>query len=306
MVWEQVINLTPAEKRNLINALLENYQPENRKYRYNFIFDNCATRPRVKIINSIDGFVSFNETVSQKTFRQWVGDYVGEDTWVKFGIDMVFGMDADVEATQLESMFLPEILMNEFQSGKVTVPLKNETRALVAQKNVLVSAQNEEEQPDRWYFSPLFVFGLLFSIGIVSLFFEYKRTHYKPVVDSALLLATGLIGVIIFYLMFVSTHPLVKNNLNLLWANPLNLIAAVLIWMKKMRKFMFVYQIFNLALLGFALVALALSVQSFNVALYPVLALLIFRYARWVVRTKHKFERKSKSQRMEKRKRELR
>ena len=170
----------------------------------------------------------------------------------------------------------------------------------------LVSAQNEEEQPDRWYFSPLFVFGLLFSIGIVSLFFEYKRAHYKPVVDSALLLATGLIGVIIFYLMFVSTHPLVKNNLNLLWANPLNLIAAVLIWMKKMRKFMFVYQIFNLALLGLALVALALSVQSFNVALYPVLALLIFRYARWFVRTKHKFERKSKSQRMEKRKRELR
>ena len=148
MVWEQIINLTPVEKRNLINALLENYQPENRKYRYNFIFDNCATRPRVKIINSIDGFVSFNETVSQKTFRQWVGDYVGEDTWVKFGIDMVFGMDADVEATQLESMFLPEILMNEFQSGKVTVPLKNETRALVAQKNVLVSAQNEEVQPD--------------------------------------------------------------------------------------------------------------------------------------------------------------
>ena len=302
MVWEQVINLTLSEKRNLINALLENYQPENRKYRYNFIFDNCATRPRVKIINSIDGFVSFNETVRQKTFRQWVGDYVGEDTWVKFGIDMVFGMDADVEATQLESMFLPEILMNEFQSGKVTVPLKNETRALVAQKNVLVSAQNEEEQPDRWYFSPLFVFGLLFSIGIVSLFFEYKRAHYKPVGDSALLLATGLIGVIIFYLMFVSTHPLVKNNLNLLWANPLNLIAAVLIWMKKMRKFMFVYQVFNLALLGLALVALALSIQSFNVAVYPILALLIFRYARWFVRTKHKFERKSKYLRMEKHK----
>jgi hypothetical protein len=144
MVWEQIINLTPVEKRNLINALLENYQPENRKYRYNFIFDNCATRPRVKIINSIDGFVSFNETVSQKTFRQWVGDYVGEDTWVKFGIDMVFGMDADVEATQLESMFLPEILMNEFQSGKVTVPLKNETRALVAQKNVLVRTSGTE------------------------------------------------------------------------------------------------------------------------------------------------------------------
>ena len=32
-----------------IRLLQENYLPENRVYRYNFFYDNCATRPRDKI-----------------------------------------------------------------------------------------------------------------------------------------------------------------------------------------------------------------------------------------------------------------
>jgi len=48
MVWEQIIDISVPEKRKLINALVENYEPENRKYRYNFVFDNCATRRGIK------------------------------------------------------------------------------------------------------------------------------------------------------------------------------------------------------------------------------------------------------------------
>ena len=50
-VWEQDVDLSIIEKRTLINLLLENLKPENRKYRYNFVFDNCATRPRDKILD---------------------------------------------------------------------------------------------------------------------------------------------------------------------------------------------------------------------------------------------------------------
>ena len=41
-VTEQVLNLTADEKRSLITAMMVNYQPENRTYRYNFFFDNCS------------------------------------------------------------------------------------------------------------------------------------------------------------------------------------------------------------------------------------------------------------------------
>lgn len=296
MVWEQVLNLNTTEKRVLINSLLENYKPENRMYRYNFVFDNCATRPRDKILNSVDGFVRFGDDEDPKTFRQWVGNYVGEDTWLKFGIDMVFGIDADRNCSQFESMFLPEVLMVEMHSIYIDSPRLKSKRPLVSHKNVLVNAQNVEKVKENWITQPLFVFGAIFLLGIVGLMFEFRTKHYKPVIDTVFLFLTGTAGLIIFYLMFISVHPLVKNNLNLLWANPLNFFMAFLIWIKPLRKFIFYYQFFNLILLGLALIALALSIQSFNVAVYPIIALLIIRYARWIVRTKHKFERKSKYQ----------
>jgi len=296
MVWEQVLDLNTNEKRTLINSLLENYKPENRMYRYNFVFDNCATRPRDKILNSVDGFVRFGDDEDPKTFRQWVGNYVGEESWLKFGIDMVFGIDADRVCSQFESLFLPEVLMVEMQSVYIDSPRLKAKRPLVSRKNVLVDVQNVVKVKENWLTQPLFVFSVVFLLGIVGLLFEYRTKHYKPVIDSVLLLLTGTAGLIIFYLMFVSVHPLVKNNLNLLWANPLNFFMAFLIWIKSLRKTIYYYQFFNLFLLGLALIALALSVQSFNVAVYPVIALLIIRYARWIVRTKHKFERKSKYQ----------
>ena len=42
-VWQQTLNLTEREKAELIRLLQENYRPENRVYRYNFFYDNCAT-----------------------------------------------------------------------------------------------------------------------------------------------------------------------------------------------------------------------------------------------------------------------
>ena len=43
-VWQQELNLTVQEKGKLVMLLEENYRPENRIYRYNFFYDNCATR----------------------------------------------------------------------------------------------------------------------------------------------------------------------------------------------------------------------------------------------------------------------
>ena len=59
-VWQQTLNLTPEEKQKLLTLLIENSRPENRIYRYNFFYDNCATRPRDKIEESIQGKVIYN------------------------------------------------------------------------------------------------------------------------------------------------------------------------------------------------------------------------------------------------------
>jgi len=43
-VTEQPLNLSQDERNQLFKFLQENYRPENRLYKYDFLFDNCATR----------------------------------------------------------------------------------------------------------------------------------------------------------------------------------------------------------------------------------------------------------------------
>lgn len=287
-VCEQILNLTPPEKRNLINLLLKNYEPQNRTYRYNFVFDNCSSRPRDKIIASLNGYLKFQPSEDLKTFRQWVGVYVGTDTWLKFGIDVVFGMDADQLATNDESMFLPENLMSQFQTAQI-ISSNGKIRQFVTEKKILVPKVDKIVQDDSWIFKPMTISLVLLVIGFVFTIVDLskKRRCFK-IFDTVILTITGIGGIIAFYLMFFSLHPLVKSNLNLLWLNPLNLIVAVLIWIKPLRVVLFYYQLLNILLLIVALITFALSVQEFNVAAFPLIIFLLIRSSSWFNLTKRR------------------
>ena len=291
MVWEQTLNLTINEKRKLIHSLLENYEPRNRTYRYNFVFDNCATRPRDKILSSINGYAKFDSNIDTKTFRQWIGNYVGTDTWLKFGIDIIFGVEADLTATENESMFLPEMLMNEFQTAQI-IGFNHQSRKLISEKKVLIDKDETKSDTETtfWLFKPLSVSILLLLIGSVITLWDVNRKRHLKWFDTALLTATGLAGFIVFFLMVFSTHPLVKMNLNLLWLNPINFLIGILIWIKstRLRRYIFFYEIFNITLFIGALFSFALSIQSINITCFPIIVLLIIRSTSWFAYTKRK------------------
>ena len=287
VVWEQVLNLTVDERRKLIKLLLENYEPENRTYRYNFVFDNCATRPRDKILSALNGYVKLESNNEPKTFRQWIGIYVGTDTWLKFGIDLVFGIDADSFASPSQSMFLPEALMTEFQQAQIYLP-NGQTKKLVSDKNILVNKNAVSGTTSGWSIKPLTVSLILLIIGtLITIWDLFRRRHYK-LFDSFLYIVTGLGGLIAAYLMFFSTHPLVKMNLNLLWLNPLNLVVGILMWNRKLRIPLFFYQFLNIMFLVGALIAFALSVQIFNIAVFPIIVLMLMRSTSWVAYLKRR------------------
>ncbi len=280
VVWEQVLNLTVDERRKLIKLLLENYEPENRTYRYNFVFDNCATRPRDKILSALNGYVKLESNNEPKTFRQWIGIYVGTDTWLKFGIDLVFGMDADSFASPSQSMFLPEALMTEFQQAQIYLP-NGQTKKLVSDKNILVNKNAVSGTTSGWSIKPLTVSLILLIIGTLITIWDLFRRRYYKLFDSFLYIITGLGGLIAAYLMFFSTHPLVKMNLNLLWLNPLNLVVGILMWNRKLRIPLFFYQFLNIMFLVGVLIAFALSVQIFNIAAFPIIVLMLMRSTSW-------------------------
>lgn len=294
MVWEQELNLTPIEKRRLINSLEINYRPENRNYRYNFAFDNCSTRPRDKITAALYGFVKFQNSTDSKTFRQWIGVYTGNDSWLKFGLDLIFGLEADKTTSTNESMFLPEVLMTEFQTAQIA-KIDTDNRKLVKDIKVLFNSNTERSRVTPWYLKPLTFSIVLLLIGIIVTIWEKKRNHQNKLFDTGLLILTGVCGLLVFYMMFFSFHPLVKNNLNILWLNPLNLVVASLLRIRSFRAYLFIYQIVNVALLVIALFTFALSAQAFNFAVFPIIVLLLMRTTSWLAYTKKKlFKRKEK------------
>lgn len=297
MVWEQVLNLTEKEKGKLINSLLDNYKSENRIYRYNYIFDNCSTRPRDKILASVNGFVTFVEDSEIKTYRNWIGPYVGSDSWLKFGIDIIMGGDADQSASFSDSMFLPEVLMNELQTAEINDKTSG-TRKLVSDRKVLINKSNDKETIPAFEVKPIVVSVILLIIGLIISIGDYiKQQYQKPhtkLFDSIILITTGIAGVIILYLMLFSVHPLVQNNLNILWLNPLNIFLGVIMWFPRFRTPVFFYEIINIFLLVGGLISFALSSQVFNQAAFPIIVLLLVRSASWFVYlSRRMFKRRS-------------
>jgi len=239
------------------------------------------------ILKALDGKIENRAINETKTFRQWVGNYVGEKTWVKFGIDLTFGLDADKLASREASMFLPEILMKEMQTVRILAS-NGTTRNLVSENNILVDKVPEKPEVFTWFSEPMLMCTLLLIIGIFITVWDTKRKrHYKPF-DSALLIVSGITGLIVFYLMFFSVHPLVKYNYNLLWLNPLNLLAGIMLWFRRFRFIVFYFQLLNILLLVGALIVFALTLQELNVATFPLIVLLLIRSTSWFAIKKSK------------------
>ncbi|MCK7530965.1 MAG: DUF4105 domain-containing protein [Marinilabiliales bacterium] len=113
-VWSQKLNLTTGEKEKLFELINENLKPENVKYRYDFFFDNCATRVRDIVAAAAADTVIFpvTEKRKQKSFRRLVDPNQKVLPWLDLGADMLLGLQADKKATPADEMFLPVHLMN--------------------------------------------------------------------------------------------------------------------------------------------------------------------------------------------------
>ena len=274
-ITEQILNLTPDERKRIIDLVLENYKPENRTYLYNFVFDNCATRPFYKISEGIAGEVIIDTLANRQTFRQWVAKYVGTDKWLMFGIDLGFGSDADKMCTPEQSLFLPEILMEHLNSAKIIDP--EGERNLVSAVSVLVNAKKGIDI-SRISFSPVFVNTLILIILSLLTILTFKNQKGLKWITFILLIISGLVGVLLAFLMFISIHPLVHYNWNILWLNPLNLIAACLLFSDKFKKFIFYYILISALLIVLLAIIAIFNVQYFNPAEYPLWILYVFLY----------------------------
>ena len=219
-VTEQMLDLLPEEKIRILQALEENYRPENRVYRYNYFYDNCTTRARDMIADHLNGKVRYREEEKYPSFRELIHEWNKEHPWARFGNDMLLGIKADQHTTIGEQQFIPANTMRDFDQAYI-VDEHGEKRPLVGCKMIVVPAREqvvEKEFPLRPRTCAIILFVVTWLVSII----ERGRQKIYWGYDLLLMLASGLAGCILFVMIF-SQHPTVNINLQILLLNPLPL-----------------------------------------------------------------------------------
>lgn len=214
-VVEQILNLSVDDKEVIYKALQENMKPENVVYRYNYFFDNCTTRARDMLVNHLHGKVVYPPADEDATFRSMIHKWNNKYEWSQFGEDLLLGVNADRKTTKSEQQFLPENLRSDFDKARYN------GKPLVKETNVLLDAETEVAEPV-FPLSPLSIALIFAVISLVIMLFSYRRQQVYWAWDLALMLTSGLMG-IIFFVMIFSQHPCVSLNFILLFFNPLPL-----------------------------------------------------------------------------------
>jgi hypothetical protein len=207
-VYEQELNLSSEQKEALWQALVTNYQPENRKYLYNFVFDNCATRPYQLIKNALgDSIHSDYIGYKGQTYRTFLRHYTGAHRWINAGINLLFGPKADQPMTDEQRLFLPEELMHYMAQAT----LSDGTR-LVANDN----GKDFIIPPTPWYATWELGLVLYFLCMLAISIYDRKRNKWSWGVDLVVAIPYIIILIIVSFLTFFSCHPLVGFGWRLL------------------------------------------------------------------------------------------
>ena len=217
-VTEQVLDLTAGEKQRLFLALIKNLQPENRIYRYNYFYDNCSTRPRDIIEQCINGKIQYTDNKNfTPSYREMVSICTRNHPWATFGNDMLLGVKADMATNRQQQEFLPEHLLYDFDRAQIYA--NGKYRQLVKERRTLVPAGVQIIEQD-FLLSPTECACALLILSIGILAFEWQRKKTFLLWDSLLMVAQGLVGLLLFVMLF-SQHPTTSTNLQILLFNPL-------------------------------------------------------------------------------------
>ena len=221
-VYEQVLHLTREEKSRIANAINENYKPENRVYRYNYFYDNCTTRTRDMLLDHLTRRLDVRiKDLKWESYRDLVHQCCRRTPWVKFGNDMLLGLQADFPIDYKQKQFLPENLKEDFEHIFLKTG-KGKTEKLVSRSGWVVLPGVQTEMAD-FPLSPIACMLLLAGIIVlVTLLEGIRKTRFRWV-DAAILLVCGLVGIILFAMIF-SQHPTVRLNLQILLFCPFTLL----------------------------------------------------------------------------------
>ncbi|MEP2281475.1 DUF4105 domain-containing protein [Maribacter sp.] len=272
-IKEQVLDLNLEQRNSIVTYLENNLLPENKKYKYDFLFDNCATRiPTVfeKTLGSTFKF-NYNHLEEQLTFRELIRLKLNPNSWSNFGIDLALGSVIDREASPYEHLFLPIYVYEQMKHTTL------DGKPIVKKETVLLDIPEQEDR-SLLFLTPLFWLSVLLLLVCYITYNDYKNLRRNKWLDFGLFAVTGLSGVLILFLWFATDHLATKANFNSLWAFAPNIIIAFMMIKRQIPAWMITYIIFSTILLGITCMLWIFKIQVFSILLIIVLLALAIRY----------------------------
>lgn len=233
-VWQQELNLTPAQRLAMRDALERNALDENKFYRYDYYLDNCSTRVRDAIDRVLGGaFKSQMQGPASGSYRFHTQRLNTNSLPLYTGLLLALGHGADRPITRWEEMFLPLKLREYLDTVRVPdssgalVPLVRTERALYVSDSYPVP-----DAPPAWGIqflaAGLLLGGLLYGAGVAASRAQAARRALQW--GGALWgVVTGVAGLILAGLWGFTDHAIAARNENVLQCSLFALALAVVL-----------------------------------------------------------------------------
>lgn len=271
---EQVLDLNQEQKDFLLQHLDAQYAPERRFYKYDFFYNNCATKIRDAFDIAMGEQLVWSDSVAEeKTFRNLIDEFVLPLPWADFGIDLALGAVIDRPATELEKQFLPTYMEQAFANA--TILENGVSRPLVKQSRVLLEYPKEEAQQS--LLNPTVIFWFLVVLFAALTLYGFKKGKLMKGLDVALFGSVGILGLVVAFLWFFTDHSATAWNWNILWAFPGHLVLVWGLVARPNATWISSYLLFVMGATVMTLLFWIFGMQSFSPALIPILLLLLLR-----------------------------
>jgi hypothetical protein len=233
-VWQQELNLTPAQRIAIRDYLKTNALPSNAYYRYDYYRDNCSTRVRDAIDHVVNGaFRNQMNGPASGSFRFHTLRLMTHNLPLYTGLMLVLGPRADAPVTKWDEMFLPFKVREYLREVRVPdstgalVPLVNSERTVYESTRYPVP-----KAPPHWMQGFLALGALLggtFWWGGVAGRRSAPARWALLAGGTLWSFLTGVAGLILGGLWAFTDHIIASHNENLLQATIFALaLAAVL------------------------------------------------------------------------------
>lgn len=273
-VKEQVLDLSYDQKLKLYNYLENNALPENRYYKYDYLYDNCATKIIEVLQSALGDDIVFKKDHLKEhyTFRELMRQKMQVNSWSAFGIDLALGSKIDKKATSLQHTFIPDYVQAQIENSTINgKPLVISNREILKQSKRVASIN--------FLGTPLFWSCFFLLLVVFITFCDQKNAFWSKWLDSILFSMTGISGIVLLLLWFATDHTASAYNYNLLWVFPLNIVMLFFLFSKKQRPdWVPKYFLFLLVLLILAFIVWIVGVQILNPVYIPIILGLGIRY----------------------------